>query len=214
MSLVFINAHGQIGSRDLNAEYCATNWARDPVKCAAYVPDDYEQRKSEYQAQEAEKVKQEIAKSKEAQNSQRFCPSGSHIGKDSFGNDACVDSKTNQIIGRPNIDKNNNINGAAIGVGLLFFIIIALVIVAIKRRGSRGSYQQSDSVSYGTGIRRGWTEIQKEEVRIRQGGKCNECGRPPPRWEYHHRDGNRSNNSMSNCEGLCPNCHSVRTHDG
>lgn len=61
-------------------------------------------------------------------------------------------------------------------------------------------------------IRKGWTEIQKEQVRIRQDGKCNVCKRPPPHWEYHHKDGNRSNNSLDNCEGLCPNCHSVKTH--
>ena len=62
-------------------------------------------------------------------------------------------------------------------------------------------------------IRKGWTEIEKEQVRILQDGKCQKCGRPPPRWEYHHKDGNRSNDSISNCEGLCPNCHSVKTHD-
>ena len=62
-------------------------------------------------------------------------------------------------------------------------------------------------------IRKGWTEIEKEQVRIRQEGKCQKCGRPPPRWEYHHKDGDRSNDSISNCEGLCPNCHSVKTHD-
>jgi hypothetical protein len=62
--------------------------------------------------------------------------------------------------------------------------------------------------------RYGWTPQQKEEVRERQYGKCAHCGRPPPRWEYHHVNGDRSDNSMSNCEGLCPNCHSVETHEG
>ena len=62
-------------------------------------------------------------------------------------------------------------------------------------------------------IRKGWTEIEKEQVRIRQEGKCQKCGRPPPRWEYHHKDGNRSNDSISNCQGLCPNCHSVKTNE-
>lgn len=61
--------------------------------------------------------------------------------------------------------------------------------------------------------RRGWTENEKELVRIRQNGLCMMCNKPPPRWEYHHKDGNRSNNVLSNCEGLCPNCHSVKTHD-
>jgi len=65
----------------------------------------------------------------------------------------------------------------------------------------------------GHGPRRGWTEQEKERVRNRQHGRCNKCHRIPPRWEYHHRDGNRNNNSLRNCEGICPNCHSVKTHD-
>ena len=63
-------------------------------------------------------------------------------------------------------------------------------------------------------IDEGWTVEEKEAVRIKQDGKCAHCGKPPPRWDYHHVDGNRSNNSMNNCEGLCPNCHSVETHEG
>lgn len=62
-------------------------------------------------------------------------------------------------------------------------------------------------------IRKGWTEQEKEDVRIRQRGVCNKCRKPPPRWEYHHKDGNRNNSNVSNCEGLCPNCHSVKTYD-
>ncbi len=61
--------------------------------------------------------------------------------------------------------------------------------------------------------RRHWDEIDKEQVRNRQNGRCNMCGKIPPRWEYDHIDGDRSNNSRSNCQGLCPNCHSVKTHD-
>ena len=62
--------------------------------------------------------------------------------------------------------------------------------------------------------RRGWNEIQKEQVRNRQGGKCNRCRKIPPRWHYDHIDENRENNSMSNCQALCPNCHDVKTHEG
>ena len=61
--------------------------------------------------------------------------------------------------------------------------------------------------------RKGWTESEKEQVRINQDGKCAICQKPPPRWEYDHIDGNRENNDLSNCQGLCPNCHSVKTHE-
>ncbi|MEK6946344.1 MAG: tetratricopeptide repeat protein [Nanoarchaeota archaeon] len=61
--------------------------------------------------------------------------------------------------------------------------------------------------------RKGWTESEKEQVRISQDGKCAICQKPPPRWEYDHIDGNRSNDILSNCQGLCPNCHSVKTNE-
>ena len=62
--------------------------------------------------------------------------------------------------------------------------------------------------------RQGWTPQQKDIIRENQYGKCAHCGQSPPRWEYHHIDGDRSNGSMMNCEGLCPNCHSIETHEG
>jgi len=60
--------------------------------------------------------------------------------------------------------------------------------------------------------RRGWNDEQKTVVKRRQGWVCNRCKETPNNWEFHHRDGNRSNNDLSNCEGLCPNCHAKITH--
>jgi len=56
---IIINVQAQEGSRDLLAEYCTKNWIRDLDKCVDYIPSDYNERKAEYQAQEAEKVRQE-----------------------------------------------------------------------------------------------------------------------------------------------------------
>jgi hypothetical protein len=58
-----------------------------------------------------------------------------------------------------------------------------------------------------------FTKKQKDDARNRQNGKCNKCDNYPPRWEYNHKDGDRSNNKDSNCEALCPDCHSVVTYD-
>ena len=102
----------------------------------------------------------------------------------------------------------------------LFGIILAVVLITvfaivIKDRLSN-PVQSNDSDEYEVNVvvRRGWTADEKEQVRIRQDGKCAHCGKPPPRWDYHHVDGDRSNNSLKNCEGLCPNCHSIETHEG
>jgi len=55
-------------------------------------------------------------------------------------------------------------------------------------------------------------DLRKDKKR--QDGKCAKCQKPPPaRWEYHHIDGDRNNISLENCEGLCPNCHSIETHE-
>lgn len=99
----------------------------------------------------------------------------------------------------------------------LFITIVIILVGAIAVFGrSRRHPQQTEYTNTDIPIelpRRGWSEQEKEQVRIRQRGLCKLCGKPPPRWEYHHRDGNRSNNSLNNCEGLCPNCHSVKTHE-
>lgn len=30
-------------------------------------------------------------------------------------------------------------------------------------------------------------------------------------WDYDHKDGNRGNNKASNCQALCPICHSKKS---
>jgi len=89
-----------------------------------------------------------------------------------------------------------------VGAGLIFVIILAILAGRYRKKFLAESLP-----------RKWWSEVEKEQVRIRQDGKCAKCQKPPPaRWEYHHMDGDTSNNSLDNCEGLCPNCHSVKTH--
>ena len=59
--------------------------------------------------------------------------------------------------------------------------------------------------------RKDFSESNKESSRIIQGNVCNSCKKYTDLWEYHHRDGNRSNNNPSNCEALCPYCHTKIT---
>ena len=88
-----------------------------------------------------------------------------------------------------------------VGIGLIFIIILAIIA---------GRYRKKFLAQSLASI--GWTEEEKEKVRTRQDGKCAKCQKPPPaRWEYYHIDGDRTNNSLDNCEGLCPNCYSIKT---
>jgi len=57
----------------------------------------------------------------------------------------------------------------------------------------------------------GWSSIQKEQVRNRQYDKCNMCFTQPSQWKYDYIDGNKSNNDLNNCQGLCPHCYSIKT---
>jgi len=100
--------------------------------------------------------------------------------------------------------------------GIIVLIIIIGIVYMLWWSGKNPSPTYSDNARqpYTPVVRRGWTVEEKEQVRIRQDGKCAHCGKPPPRWDYHHADGDRSNNQMDNCLGLCPNCHSVETHEG
>jgi len=101
------------------------------------------------------------------------------------------------------------------GLGIFFLALFAFIgIVGIKSRTKTTTTFVDYSFTPSPIIRKGWTVDEKEQVRIRQDGKCAHCNKPPPRWEYHHINGDRSNNSLDNCEGLCPNCHSVETHEG
>ena len=101
------------------------------------------------------------------------------------------------------------------GVGIVI-LIVAIIIVVGKVKSSRNPEPEpiEAEIVWTPPTRKGWKEAEKEQVRIRQDGKCAMCQNHPPRWEYDHIDGNRENNDLSNCQGLCPNCHSVKTHEG
>ncbi len=58
--------------------------------------------------------------------------------------------------------------------------------------------------------KRGWSRDEKEQVSARQFGRCNMCYREPSRWVYDHFDGDKRNNDISNCQGLCPKCKSEK----
>jgi hypothetical protein len=51
-------------------------------------------------------------------------------------------------------------------------------------------------------------KIKNEAIR-KQKGKCAICGEYMNRWErdFHHQDGNKSNNSHSNCQAVHTRCH-------
>jgi len=147
----------------------------------------------------------------------KTCPLGTYQGLDNQGNFACRDIETNNIVnpqtglmtdsqtGELILDTEQEMYGWAV-------IIIVIMVVAVVAAIFKKPKSSSGSIDYRNVPRRGWTKDEQAQVRQRQGGMCAHCHNPPPRWEYHHKDGNRGNNSMSNCEGVCPNCHAEETY--
>lgn len=61
--------------------------------------------------------------------------------------------------------------------------------------------------------RRAFSSTVKRQVLHDQKGKCANCKHHVSKEtiEYHHKNNDRSNNKLSNCEMLCPTCHSKIT---
>jgi len=162
------------------------------------------------------------------------CPAGAYHGLDNQGNEACRDILTNEILEPESVIVSDSDSGKTIELDsektiesvprittnletgkiilnddqtpIAEIIILALIgivggIVGVSvKKGKFEIFQ-----------RRGWSSIQKEQVRSRQYDKCNMCFTPSSHWKYDHIDGNKSNNDLDNCQGLCPDCYSVKT---
>ena len=62
-----------------------------------------------------------------------------------------------------------------------------------------------------TGKRRQFTKKTKLAVLVVQGYKCKICKDRLDEADFDHIDDDRSNNSITNCQALCPNCHAKKT---
>ncbi len=59
--------------------------------------------------------------------------------------------------------------------------------------------------------RKSFSKLTQRQVLEYQQNKCMLCSKKSKLLQYHHIDGDRSNNKPSNCVGLCPNCHAEKT---
>jgi len=152
------------------------------------------------------------------------CPKNAYHGLDNQGNEACRDILTNQILEPESaiiIDSDsektksdswltipetdeitlNDEQTAIVGIITLALIGIIGSIFGVRSKKIKLEIFQ----------RQGLSSIQKEQVRNRQYDKCNMCFTSPSHWKYDYFDGDKSNNDLNNCQGLCPDCFSVKT---
>lgn len=59
--------------------------------------------------------------------------------------------------------------------------------------------------------RKAFPKLTKQKTLIKQNFCCKDCGEFSKVLEFHHKNGNRADNRLSNCEALCPNCHTKKT---
>ena len=59
--------------------------------------------------------------------------------------------------------------------------------------------------------RKDFSQTTQEIILIKQDYSCNVCKNKLEEINFDHIDENRSNNSITNCQALCPNCHAKKT---
>jgi HNH endonuclease len=95
-----------------------------------------------------------------------------------------------------NFKESNNYNSIFPILYLLFVIIAGAIIWKLTHR---------------TKERRYFSAEVKRQILKNQNYKCAICKRSNEVWDYDHKNEDRSNNKISNCQALCPNCHAKKT---
>jgi 5-methylcytosine-specific restriction endonuclease McrA len=93
-------------------------------------------------------------------------------------------------------------------LGIFIWIISMAIFFGRSRKKSPKWKKQSK-------IRRPFPKFVRDKTLEDQNYKCANCGTKiyPPLIHFDHVDGNRSNNHISNCQALCPNCHTLKTDE-
>jgi hypothetical protein len=66
-------------------------------------------------------------------------------------------------------------------------------------------------LKYRTKKRRSFSIQTKNLILKNQKFRCSICRMNVGIWDYDHKDGNRRNNKVSNCQALCPICHAKKS---
>ena len=102
------------------------------------------------------------------------------------------------------IEVIENLNGydreELVIISLLFLMIIVGLLMCLSR-----------ALKHRRKRRRLFTAQTKRLVLQSQNSKCLICRINAGIWDYDHKDGNRGNNKLSNCQALCPICHAKKS---
>ena len=91
----------------------------------------------------------------------------------------------------------SNISREVYGILFIFILLVIIIGLLIRKRHRHE--------------RRYFSVETKRIILQKQGYKCANCKWNAGIFDFHHKDGVRSNNKTSNCQALCPNCHARKS---
>jgi hypothetical protein len=86
---------------------------------------------------------------------------------------------------------------------LLFSIMVAGIVLNSLKKLKKSRNR----------ARKGFSQGTRERILRKQNHKCFYCKKVLKVIDYHHKNGNRSDNREINCQALCPNCHAIKTRN-
>jgi hypothetical protein len=86
------------------------------------------------------------------------------------------------------------------------FVIFVSVVIIIGAIGWKITHRKAKYK-----VRQHFSDPVKEKILEKQHHRCADCNRVLNVVDWHHRNGDRSDNRESNCVALCPNCHAIKT---
>ncbi|MDQ4074063.1 MAG: HNH endonuclease [Thermoproteota archaeon] len=86
-------------------------------------------------------------------------------------------------------------------LGLLILFLAITIAFVIRFRGKKRKTKR----------RRGFSQSVQHKVLKKQNHQCAYCKKLLNVVDYDHKNQDRSDNRVSNCQALCPNCHAVKT---
>jgi len=88
-------------------------------------------------------------------------------------------------------------------------IELASAIIVASEKGKK--LRKTTTSSKYRRKRRQFSKLTKQKVLIQQNFRCVSCHNHLEIADFDHIDGINSNNDISNCQALCPNCHAKKT---
>jgi len=85
------------------------------------------------------------------------------------------------------------------------------VAMLIGLHGLKKGWLRFDKPRKRKNYRRDFSKSTKKFTLITQNYRCRICGISLDIYDFDHINGDKSDNSIPNCQALCPNCHAKKT---